>query len=277
MWLQVFWRTCPIILRSNLTFITSTVDQRFNRIWYGWGGWRPVQTFVLLHKGHNSAELEQKFPDFIGRYMGREARASNTYYLQPLRRVHLYSNRDYGNISSLVESGLTGYGDITRIYMLIATAGLILAIACINFMNLSTARFANRAKEVSVRKAVGANHRQLIHQFLCESVIMALIALLISLQLISLVLPQFRTFTGKAFSFSLEATFSMAICLLGFAIVVGLLAGSYPAFFYSSFQRSQRPKGTPVDRIEDNLVSKGSDYRPIHHIYPVNRQYGSDP
>lgn len=238
-------------------FITSTVDERYNRIWYGWGGWRPVQTYVLLHKGTQAAELERKFPDFIERYMGKQARASNTYYMQPLGRVHLYSNSDYGNIRSLVESGLTGYGDIRRIYMLIATASLILAIACINFMNLSTARFANRAKEVCVRKALGASHRQLIHQYLCESVIMSLIALLISTHLISLVLPQFRTYTGKEFSFSIETGVPVAFCLLGFALVVGLLAGSYPAFFFSSFQPSQTPKETALIGSRTIWLRKG--------------------
>ncbi|MEQ8810679.1 MAG: FtsX-like permease family protein, partial [Imperialibacter sp.] len=119
----------------------------------------------------------------------------------------------------------------------------ILIIACVNFMNLATARSANRAKEVGVRKVMGAYRHNLISQFLLESLIITAISFVVAIGLLAVALPYFNELTGKVFSLSILATPTLAISLVAILIVVGLLAGSYPAFFLSAFQPASVLKG----------------------------------
>ena len=138
-------------------------------------------------KALSLADLERKLPDFTTRYFDPETRANTTYHLQPFRRIYLYSYSDYG-----IASG----GDITYVYVFAAIGALILLIACANFMNLATARSAKRAREVGIRKTVGAHKLQLINQFFSESLFISLLSLLFSISLIELVLPAFEQFVG---------------------------------------------------------------------------------
>lgn len=134
-----------------------------------------------------------------------------------------------------MEGELEGNGNVKYVYIFSVIAAFILLIACINFMNLSTAGSAGRAKEVGIRKAMGSVRQQLIRQFLTESVILTFLALLAAFALVILVLPQFNQLAGK--QFDLQFIFAPKMIASAFAgcLIVGILAGSYPAFFLSSF------------------------------------------
>jgi putative ABC transport system permease protein len=229
---------------SSLQFdmLTSKVSAGFRRAWENWqgvGSWRPIQTYVLLAKGQSAQQLERKLPAFMERYMGKEAATRLAFHLQPLHRVHLYSTVDFGMVHDAWERP---YGDIQRVRLFGAIAGLILLIACINYTNLVTARSVGRAKEVGVRQVMGAYRSQLIRQFLMESVLLACLSLCLGLVLAEAFLPALNAFTGKALSLG-SATGTSALSLGIFALLVGLLAGGYPAFVLSAFQPIEAMKG----------------------------------
>ena len=219
---------------SSLRFdaLHSTVPLRgaYRRKWLEWTPltWREIQTFVLLRGGVDPGFLENKLQDLMERYMGAEVRQRNAYYLQPLTRIHLYGRVDYGFSS----------GGISTIYILCSVGLFILLIACINFTNLETARSATRAREVGMRKVVGARRHQLIGQFLTESFLQAVLALLLAIGLAWLFLPAFNDFMRR--DLSLELTGWTIAFTIGSAALIGLAAGSYPAFYLSSLH----PLGT---------------------------------
>ena len=219
-------------------FLTATVPQRYiGGVWDQWrggSGWRPFMAYVLLREGYAHRDLEAKLPGFMERYMGEEVRANNTYHLQQYTRIYLYSRADYG---------IPFYGDIENVYIFSTVAFFILLIACINFMNLATARSANRAQEVGMRKVVGAYRTQLIGQFLGESVLLSFIALLLALCLVELVLPEFNSLVYKNLSLTAGGHTGLLLGLPGIAVFVGFLAGSYPALFLSAFHPVEVLKG----------------------------------
>jgi putative ABC transport system permease protein len=200
------------------------------------------QTYLLLKAGTRYQDIASAFPEVINKYVLPEAKmymdisnmdefkkAGNKleYSLMPLLDIHLKSDR-------FPELGVNGSMDY--VYIFSAVAIFILLLACINFMNLSTARSAGRAKEVGIRKVLGTEKKSLIQQFLAESVLMVLIALGISLLIIWLVLPWFNNMANK--TLTLYDLFRPAFLpfLVLLPLVVGMIAGSYPAFFLSSFQ-----------------------------------------
>ncbi len=156
------------------------------------------------------------------------------YELRPLTSIHLYSDRS---------SEMGANGNVQYVYIFSAVALFILLIACVNFMNLSTARSSNRAREVGVRKVMGSSHRSLLLQFLTESVVISIVALLFALILAWTFLPWFNQLSGKQLDLTEQLNPGVAALLIGFAVVVGILAGSYPAFFLSSFQPIKVLKG----------------------------------
>ena len=222
-------------------FLSSTITpfQEMQSAWNEWrlnpSSYRPVRTYLLLPEKYDHTELERKLPDFVSSVMGPEVREYTTYDLQPLTRIYLYSKVDYG---------MRWGGDIASIYIFSGIAFFILLIACINFMNLATARSINRAREVGMRKVVGAHRFQLIRQFLGESIFLSLLALLLALLLIELALPEFNAFTRKELSLNPESNVFILIGLLSVVLFVGVLAGSYPAFFLSAFRPIDTLKGT---------------------------------
>jgi putative ABC transport system permease protein len=170
--------------------------------------------YVLLNEDVNEEALGKKIAGTLKRHLPE---SPYTVHLEPLRRIHLYN--------------YAGGGSITYIYLFGIIGLFILGIACINFMNLSTARSSDRSLEVGMRKVVGSHRSQLITQFLCESVLMAFVALCLALFLVRLFLPSLRNITNTP----LETTIfgSQILAFLGIAILTGLLSGSYPALYLS--------------------------------------------
>lgn len=206
-------------------------------------------TYVVLAKGADPSVFEHKLnSQVLNNYVMPQAynllkvdkeqmEASENeveYYLQPLTDIHLYSHLSY-------ELGVNG--SIQYVYLFSAIAIFVLLIACINFMNLSTARSAGRAQEVGVRKVLGSGRGQLMGQFLFESILLSIIAFLIAIAGAQIAIPYFDQLSGKNFDISMFANPELLVFLVSAALVIGLLAGIYPAFFLSSFQPVKVLKG----------------------------------
>ena len=221
-------------LSSNLYFeilsTTLTPVEETQEVWTLWRplqSWRPVNTYVLLKAGQNAETLQAKMQLLIVQYMGDEVAEKNTYHLQPLHRVYLYGESDFNP---------TANSPIEKIYMLAAIGLILVVIACVNFTNLATARAVTRKREVGVRKVVGAHRPQLMVQFLSESLLLTCSALLIALALVELCLPLFNQFVRGDLHLNATTVMAGAPAVLALTLLVGLLAGWYPAFFLSSFQ-----------------------------------------
>lgn len=194
-------------------------------------------TYILLKEGSSPAELEAKLPAFIEKYAASQVKkfldGSLSSHLQPLTQIHLHSD---------LQVEIRPNSDIKYVYIFSSIAFFILLIACFNFMNLATARAASRSKEVGLRKVVGASRLQLVKQFLGESFLFTLIAVLLALILVILGLPFFNSLAGKAIHMDHLAD----VLILGISVLVlflvGIVSGSYPAFFISRFQPSHAIK-----------------------------------
>ena len=218
----------PASSHFHFDFLVSwaTLDAAFNYSEQADWGNNSIYTYLLLPSGQAPETLEQQFPGLIARHAGEDWNGA-TLTLQALSSIHL---RSHHNME------LEANSRITYVYIFSALALFILGIACINFMNLATARSAERAKEVGVRKVAGAGRTQLIGQFLAESTVLSLVALLGAVLLVSLALPAFRTLSGKALHLEVLGDGFTLSAFLVIALVVGVLAGSYPAFVLSRFQ-----------------------------------------
>ncbi|MCI0695038.1 ABC transporter permease [candidate division KSB1 bacterium] len=193
-----------------------------------WGSTKPIWTYVLLPENYSPNLLESKLPAFVERHFtSANSSDSRILHLEPLRDIHLYSR---------YEGGFKSKSDIAYVYLFSAIGFFILLIACINFMNLATARSLKRAREVGMRKVLGAQRAQLVKQFLGEAFLLGGLALLLALVLVEMLLPHFNAFTGKAIAISYFRDEFVLAALLGIVLLAGLLAGSYPAFFLSRFK-----------------------------------------
>ena len=202
-----------------------------------WGGnW--LVTYLELEKGSSTAALEKKFPAYLKKYMAEDDRwRFYELFLQPLYEVHDNSaniTHDYVNYKKFDKS-------YTYVFSIIAI--IILVIACINFMNLSTARSAERAREVGIRKTIGAERYQLAGQFLGESVLLSVIALIIAIFMVELSLPAINNLSQRRLELPLT-DLPLLLCILGVTIVVGIFAGLYPAGYLSSFKPIRVLKGS---------------------------------
>ena len=198
-------------------------------------------TYLVLPQSYDYKQLEAKLPQVVEKYMGPQLlqamgmslaqfRQNNNdigLFLQPLTSIHLHSK---------LKGELGVNSDIQYVYIFGAIAVIILLIAGINFMNLSTAGASKRAKEVGIRKVLGSVKRELIQQFLLESVLLTVIALLLAVLFVYLALPVFNILTDSSLTLNLTANFWLVPGLLLFGLFVGVLAGSYPAFFLSAFR-----------------------------------------
>jgi len=185
--------------------------------------------YLLLKEGTQAGDVERKVMETAETKWGdlyREKGTTRQYPLQKLTDLHLKSKCEY-------EPG--NPGDINTVYLFSAIALFVLFIACFNFINLSTARSANRAREVGMRKVIGSQKGQIVRQFLSESIVMSTISLLIGIVLVQLALPSFNRLAGKEFESGQLLGPSILLGLLGIIIVTGIIAGSFPAFILSSF------------------------------------------
>jgi putative ABC transport system permease protein len=197
---------------------------RIGSRWTIWG----FATYLLLQENADPEKLEQKLVGFNQRHLGQvlaEAGGTLETYLQPLKKIHLFSR---------LSSDLGTNNDIRLIRAFAAIALLILCIACINFMNLATARSAGRAREVGLRKVLGAERRRLISQFLGESFAFALLSLIIAMFIVWFALPYFNNLASREITINYINMPSLSLSLAGIVLFVGLFAGSYPAFFLSA-------------------------------------------
>lgn len=186
-------------------------------------------TYVLLDEGADAEALEEKLPALVEKHLGailKSYGASLVLHLQPLKRIHLHSDFP-GDIGA--------QGNIMYVYLFSGIALFVLIIACINFVNLSTARSATRAKEVGMRKALGAVRQRLVGQFLGESIVYSLLSLLLSIVLILAAMPWFNTIIGRSLSLNILQVPWLIPGFILLALLVGIIAGSYPAFFLSAF------------------------------------------
>ncbi len=230
----------------NSHFLFDALISRSTRPGYtgNWGGFG-VSTYVLLPEGYDLNKMYASLDKIIKEKVDpifAEFGITIKYELQPILDIHLYSK-----IQDEAEEG----GDITYIYIFASVAIFMLIIACINYMNLATARSVNRAREVGVRKVMGSQRIQLIAQFITESVVIALIAMTISLLLIYALLPFFNDLANKSLPFSFILQAPVILSLLAIVLFVGIVGGSYPAFYLSGF--------SPVNVLKGKITARGGN------------------
>ena len=206
-----------------------------------------VLTTIQLAENVNIKQVEGKLNQFLAPHLDPSSNSKMEVGLQPFRNQYLVAN---------FVNGKPQGGRIEYVQIFSGVALFILLLACINFMNLSTARAAKRAKEVGVRKVIGSTRSNLISQFLGESILMSLIALILSLLSVKLLLPYFNQFTGKEIMLPLsEPTYWMVA--IGLMLITGIAAGSYPALFLSAMKPTKVLKGVFKSNRSSNLFRKG--------------------
>jgi putative ABC transport system permease protein len=215
------------LIKADMLVSMSTLTQKFasglDEQWSNYG----ENAFIVLKPGTNPDDLVKKLPAFLEKRNGAEMKQLQMYptlLLEPLRSVYLYSTRDGSNT-----------GNIKNVYIFSLIAVFILLIACINFVNLTTARSSERAKEVGIRKVVGAMKTQLARQFLGESILLCMIAFILTFLATWLLIPLFNELSGKTIISGIFDHWRDLLLLFGAAIGIGLLAGFYPALVLSSF------------------------------------------
>ncbi|HLP46092.1 MAG TPA: ABC transporter permease [Candidatus Kapabacteria bacterium] len=191
-----------------------------------WSGVGNFYTYIQVRKGISWKELEKKISGIVRKHLPE---SNIDIYLQPFKDIHLKSKFD-GDLRNYNQ------GDITYVYLLSLIALCILFIACFNYMNLSTARSADRAKAIAIRKVSGASRMDIIRQFLGEAIILSFIALIFSFILVFFLLPVFNNLSGKQLAFSFLVRIPFLLELIALSLVVGIISGSYPALLLSSFQ-----------------------------------------
>src|ERR1700743_1730961 len=220
-------------LRVDIIFsITTLVDDDWSHNWTRFG----FYTYLLLQPAQSAAELQAKLPDFVKANFNQNEFKYNLT-LEPLKRVYLYG-KPRGHRTGTSESG-----SITNIYIISIIAVLVLFIACFNFINLTTAFSLQRAKEIGVRKVLGASKYQLVLQFFMDAIMLCLIAFIIALLFAMLLLPLFNQLVGTMVANSIFSSLRNISLLVLISIVVGVLSGAYPALFLSGFKPISSLKG----------------------------------
>jgi putative ABC transport system permease protein len=206
-------------------------------------------TYILTSEEFSHERFQNLIPDFVEKYRGSESRYvyKSKYLLQPLTSIHLHSH---------LQGEIGPNGNINNIFIFSAIALFIMLMACFNYVNLSTARYTTRAKEVGIRKVVGAHRLQIIKQFLGESVYISFIALVIAVIAAHLLLPIFNSLAGKELSINYLKNHELFILMISIVAAVGASSGSYPALLYSAFQPVNVLKGTERVRMKGNFLRK---------------------
>lgn len=202
--------------------------------------WPPMYSYVLVAEEIDVSLLESQIQSFSESRMSEEDVSKRSFRLQPLADIHLRSRREFEPAAQ---------GNINYILVFSAAAVLILITACFNFTTLSTARSINRAKEVGMRKVLGAHRIQLVKQFLSESFILTFFSILIAMVLVFYLLPSFNSLAGKNLSLSNLPYGFVITVITGIIFVIGLLAGSYPSFYLSAFR--------PVKALQGSIAQSG--------------------
>jgi putative ABC transport system permease protein len=232
---QSHWH--PNILVAFSTLNDDKIYGR-ERLETNWGN-NNFSTYILVNDQFDPKKTETQFPAFVDRHMGESGSSVQpstwtNLFLQPLTSIHLHSKLD---------SEIEANGSINHVYTMSAIGVFLILIACFNFINLSTARATKRGKEVGLRKVVGAFKKQLITQHLSESIMTAFFAFLLAIALTSLAIPWLNDFTGKSIQLQQYVNASTILTILGMMIVIGIIAGLYPAFVISSFKPALILKG----------------------------------
>lgn len=239
------------MLASSISLIEIIGLETLNN----WHAFYPIQTYALLHEKNQAEALNQKLPQFVSKYMQDDMAKTlgRTYSVvaQPLLDIHL---------SAQLRGELGAVGSMAYIYTFSAIAVCVLLIACINFMNLSTARSARRSKEIGLRKVLGALRVQLIRQFLGETFLLSFAALLLAMLLVELSLPLFNQLAGKHLAFSLFSSGFIFPLIAAVVLFVGITAGMYPALYLSRFNpveslKNKHSAGKGGGRLRKILVS----------------------
>ena len=234
----------------NILISESSLPKNFGNNWGGFG----IYTYVLLQPNTNVAQFEKKLLPLYDKFMApifAQFKIKIHYGVQPITSIHLYSD---------LLNEPEELGSISYIKIFSAVALFMLLIASINYMNLTTARSARRAKEIGIRKVTGSSKSQLVAQFLIESTLTAIMALLFSMALVALLLPTFNSLSGKLISYHALFEPSTFLILLGIILFVGLVGGSYPSFYLSKFN--------PVTVLKGSL-SSGSTNITLRRILVV--------
>jgi putative ABC transport system permease protein len=227
-------------LSADLIYpIRAHEHEEWFKVWINNNGF----VYLLLNDTRNVAKLEKGFPAFMEKYLGKDMRKMNMKFnlsLTPLKDIYFEKHGAFDSVN---------HGDLNVVFIFISIAALILLIACINFMNLSTIRAMERSKEVGLRKVMGALKKNLIWQFIGESILITMISCVLALFILRLAMPAYSAFLGYELSVSWASPY-LYLFLGGVILVAGFLAGSYPAFFLSSF--------SPVESIKGKLrIGKG--------------------
>ncbi|MEM9920856.1 MAG: ABC transporter permease, partial [Bacteroidota bacterium] len=216
-----------------------------------WAGNNVYYTYIRLKPGASIASVESKLPAFVEEKAGtrlRELGFEKGHFTEAVKDIYLTSETEYP---------IGPRGDISLIYIFAAIAAFILLIACINFMNLSTAKATVRAREVGVRKVIGANRRMLSGQFFTEALVYTLMAVLVAQLLGNLSLPIFNQLSGKELTLSFINDPQLLLMMGGILLLTALVAGSYPALYLSSFSPVKIFKGNVGDRFSARQIRKG--------------------
>jgi putative ABC transport system permease protein len=225
-----------------------TVQERYFQNWAR----HEFYTYLLLREGSSAEDLQAKLPGFIKKHAAQQITtilgSALSSRLQPLKSIHLHSH---------LQHEINPNGDIKYIYIFSVIAVFILLIACVNFMNLATARSANRSKEVGVRKVVGASRNQLVGQFLGESLLFSFLALVASFLAVKFTLPFFNSLTGKEINFMELGNPVLVGSVIFILFFVGLISGGYPAIFVSRHRPANVLKGSSGTGSGRSLLRKG--------------------
>ncbi|MDB5148870.1 MAG: FtsX-like permease family protein [Mucilaginibacter sp.] len=215
-----------------------------------WAGNNFLYAYVKLRPNANAAALEKKLPEFLNKYGADQLKAigmKKVLHLQPVTTIHTTPGHEHELSKTL---------DPSFLYIMILVAVLIQVVACINFMNLSTARASKRAKEVGVRKVIGAGQGDLIKQFLGESFMLAFIGVAIALPLLIILLPYLNQVTHTDIHLSFFSNYKLWVMLVSMVVVTGFVAGSYPAFYLSAFKAIKVIKGNFTSHISASGIRK---------------------
>jgi putative ABC transport system permease protein len=237
-------------LNSHFRFDALISSNTYPTRQVNWGGFG-VFTYIQLPEGYDLAKMYKSLEKIVKEKVNpifEQYGISVKYELQKITDIHLYSK-----IQDEAEAG----GDISYIYIFTAVAAFMLIIACINYMNLATARSTNRSKEVGLRKVMGSSRGKLVLQFVTESIVIASVSLVLSFILIYLLLPAFNTLANKQLPYSYILRLPVLLSLLGMILFIGIVGGSYPAFYLSSFNPVQVLKGKIASKGGNALFRKG--------------------